>query len=458
MKRGQISFWLSRPNAPTPPSTHALTEDVAYDVAIVGGGLSGLWTAWSISRQDPSLSIAIFEAERLGFGASGRNGGWLSSKPVGVRRALQRGPGGRQAVIDMQTRLDRSTTEVVDILGANHIDSRHSGWTQIARSTSELRRLEKYVAEARRWDIDEASMRLLSRDEAYERFHATRIRGAIHSPHAYTLDPVKMVFRLADLVTDAGVTIYTQARVSEIAPGSLKVGPHRVTAGRIAVATEGYTASQTGQHRRVLPLNSSMLVTEPLTDAQWDIVGWGHHDGLAGAAHTYFYGQRTGDGRIAIGGRGRPYRFGSATDTNGEIDLGTVDALMRVLDDLFPGLNTEPAHAWCGVLGVTRDWSPFVDYDASARMVRLGGYAGSGVTATYVAGLAAADLLLGRKTFLSTSAWVRPVPRVWEPEPLRWIGANGFYVAYSIADRLEALSGSGKTSIIARVADKIAAR
>ncbi len=458
MKRGEISFWLTHPGAPAAPPTQTLARDIDCDVAIVGGGLSGLWVAWALAQVRPELSVAVLEAECLGFGASGRNGGWMSAKQVGVRRALARGAGGAKAVTDMQDRLASACNEVVDILGADEIDARRGGWTQLARSASELRRAEHYVVESRRWGLDESSIRMMSAEETYERIHASGIVGAIHSPHNYCVDPVKMVFRLASLAIDAGAAVYTGARVTNIEPGQLTVGPHRVKASQIVVATEGYTAAQPGQRRRMLPLNSSMLVTEPLTQDQWARVGWDHHDGVSATAHTYFHSERTPDGRIAIGGRGRPYRFGSRTDRNGMTDEATVRSLMQVIEDLFPGLGARPAHAWCGVIGVTRDWSPFLDYDSSAQVLRMGGYAGQGLTASYLAGLAAADLLTGRKSFLSTSAWVRPVPRRWEPEPLRWIGANGFYFAYSLADRLEALSRSDRTSRIARIADKIAGR
>ena len=458
MKNGQISFWLSRTDGPTPPPTKFVTGDLTCDVAIVGGGLSGLWTAWALTQLDPHLSVAVLEAEHLGYGASGRNGGWLSAKQVGVRRALAKGPGGREAVALMQDRLDSAIGEVVSILGADDLDARRGGWTQIARSASELRRLAAYLEECRRWGMDESSIRLMSAEETFERVHAHGIVGGLHSPNCYRVDPVKMVFRLAELVSAGGTQIYTNARVSGIEPGRLTVGDFSVRAGRIVVATEGYTAAQSGQRRRMLPLNSSLLVTERLTAQQWDAVGWQQCDGIAGAAHTYFYGQRTPDGRIAIGGRGKPYRFGSATDQSGEIDERTVRALMGVLDDLFPGVGLTPAHAWCGVLGVTRDWSPFIDFDRASATLRMGGYAGQGLTAAYLAGLAAADLLCGRTTPLSTSPWVRPAPRRWEPEPLRWVGANGLYLAYTLADRHEARSGSPSTSAVARIADRIAAR
>lgn len=457
MKIGQLSFWSAQERAPSAPPTRTLSRDHTYDAAIVGGGLSGLWSAWALKERFRDLSVAVFEAESVGFGASGRNGGWLSAKPVGVRRVLVKGAGGRQAVIDMQHRLVQAIAEVVDILGSESIDARHVGWTQFARSPSEQRRLETYVADARDWGVGEASLRMLPRSEAYERLHLRDVVGAIHSPDNYCVDPVRMVTRLAETAMNAGVDIFTGAKVDNITPGLLTVGRHRIGARQIVVATEGFTAAQRRQRRGILPLNSSMLVTEPLTAEQWEAVGWSGSEGIAGSAHTYFYGQRTTDGRIAIGGRGRPYRFGSRTDREGEVDHATVASLMRLLTDLFD-VKLVPAHAWCGVLGVTRDWSPYLDYDAGSGILRLGGYAGQGLTASYLAGLAAADLIAGRETFLSTSPWVRPAPHRWEPEPLRWIGANTLYRAYSLADRLEARSSSGHTSVIARVANKIAAR
>ncbi len=223
MKRGDISFWLTRPDAPAPPPTRTLHSDIDCDVAIVGGGLSGLWVAWALAQQRPELSIAVLEAERLGFGASGRNGGWMSAKQVGVRRALARGAGGAKAVTEMQDRLEQACVEVVDILGAQEIDARRGGWTQLARSVSELRRAENYVAESRRWNLDESSIRMMSAEETYERIHARGIMGAVHSPHNYCVDPVKMVFRLASLAMNAGAAVYTGARVTGITPGRLEV-------------------------------------------------------------------------------------------------------------------------------------------------------------------------------------------------------------------------------------------
>lgn len=457
MKNGQLSHWMTTTGADL-PERPSLERDLEVDVAIVGGGLSGLWTAWAVTQADPGLSVAVFEAGPVGFGASGRNGGWLSAKPVGLRKVLAREPSGREGVLRVDALLRESMHDVVGILGAEAIRARHGGWTQIARSPSEVQRIENYLASSRAWGVTEEQLELLDRDRAMERVAVAGTLAALHSPDNYSVDPVAMLARLVEIVSAAGVSVYAHSEVTGIAEAGLRVGAHRVRADRIVVATEGYTSRQPGMGRAMLPLNSSMLVTHPLTDEQWAAIGWSHADGISGSAHTYFYGQRTPDGRIAIGGRGTPYRFASGFDRRGRVDDRTVDALSAVLRDLFPAVELSPAHAWCGVLGVPRDWTPYIHRESGSRILRLGGYAGQGLTAAHLAGRIAADLLLDRSTSLTALPWVRRPPRAWEPEPLRWLGANGLYLAYGAADRLEAATPSPRTSVVARAADLIAGR
>jgi glycine/D-amino acid oxidase-like deaminating enzyme len=458
VNNGRVSFWLSRPDAPIPPPTNQLAGDTEVDVAIVGGGLSGLWTAWALLQADPSLSVAVLESKSLGYGASGRFGGWLSAKEVGNRSVYARGRGGRDAVLANDELLRRSMVDVVDVLGADAIDAQHGGWMKIARSPSEQLRIEAYLEKSRQWGVGEERLRMLTAAEAHERVHMTRLTGALYSPDMFSVDPAKMVFQLARLVLDAGGKVFTRSHVDAIRPGAVVVGEHQVSARQIVVATEGYTSAQPGQKRQVLPLNSALLVTEPLTPDQWKLVGWDGVSGISGSAHTYFYGNRTRDGRIVFGGRGIPYRFGSGVDRNGEVSPRTVDALMAGLADVFPQVHLRAEHAWCGVIGVSRDWSPYIDVDGDDGIIRMGAYFGTGITATHLAGRIVADLILKRRTELSESPWVRPAPRRWEPEPLRWIGATGLFGVYTLADRLESRSTSPRTSRLALLADRIAGR
>jgi glycine/D-amino acid oxidase-like deaminating enzyme len=177
-------------------------------------------------------------------------------------------------------------------------------------------------------------------------------------------------------------------------------------------------------------------------------------------AHAYMYAQRTADGRIAIGGRGVPYRFGSAMDDRGETSPATVEALRALIARLFPAAATAKLdHAWSGVLGVPRDWCAAVNFDAATGLGWAGGYSGHGVLAANLAGRTLADLVAGQSTDLTALPWVGYRSRAWEPEPARWAGVHGLYALYRAADRLEAQPGSaGKAALagaLGRVGDAI---
>ena len=233
----------------------------------------------------------------------------------------------------------------------------------------------------------------------------------------------------------------------------------RVLAPIVVRATEGFTSALRGARREWLPMNSSMIVTEPLSSAAWDEIGWGGRETLGDMAHMYLYAQRTADDRIAIGGRGQPYRFGSRTDVDGATPAATVQSLHSLLGEIFPVAASAPiAHAWSGVLAVPRNWCPTVGLDRATGLAWAGGYVGHGVAATNLAGRTLTDLILARDTSLVRLPWVAPRGRRWEPEPLRWLGVQAMYSAYRAADRRESREGAATTSVIARLADKVAGR
>ena len=202
--------------------------------------------------------------------------------------------------------------------------------------------------------------------------------------------------------------------------------------------TEGYTAALPGLRRALLPMNSHMVVTEPLATRPGRRSAGTACETLGDEAHAYMYAQRTADGRIALGGRGVPYRFASATDHLGTTDQSTVAALTRVLRRMFPAAASAGiAHAWCGVLGVPRDWCASVTYQPASGMGWAGGYTGTGSPPPTSPGRTLADLVTGEKSPLTTLPWVGHRSRTWEPEPARWAGVHGLYALYRLADRLE---------------------
>ena len=458
MRNGDVSFWYARTGLPGYRAP--LPGDTDADVCIVGGGLTGLWTAYYLKQAQPSLNVVVLEREFAGFGASGRNGGWLSAELAGSPERYA-ATHGREAVLAMRAAMRRSVDEVIDVAAREGIDAdiAKDGVLFVARNRAQVRRLLVRLEHERAWGATERDVRLLSRAELDGR---VRIRGALagtHSPHCARVQPAALVQGLAAAVERLGVTIYERTTVREITAGCARTDRGTVRAPYVLRCLEGFTASIRGERRNWLPMNSSMIVTEPLPAAVREAIGWSGAELLGDHAHAYMYAQRTADGRIALGGRGIPYRFGSRTDERGVTQQWTVDALTALLHDMFPATAGVPlAHAWCGVLGVPRDWCATVDVDHASGLGTAGGYVGSGLTTTNLAGRALADLVLRRDTEATRLAWVGHRVRQWEPEPLRWLGVRAMYGMYRTADRRERERGLARTSLVARAADLVAGR
>lgn len=460
---GDVSWWwrqLGGTPAPRPP----LDGDLDADVAIVGGGYTGLWTAYYLKSAQPDLRVVVLEQRFAGFGASGRNGGWLTNTVTGGRgryidRSLSPSKGGRDAAIAQQRALNETVDEVIAVAAREGIDADvvKGGEFGIARTPSQLARLRAAVADERSWphtDVEE-----LDAAAAASRIAVDGVLGGVWHPHCARVHPAKLVAGLAAAVERLGVTIVEQTRVTEIAPGRAVTDRGTVRAAHVIRATEGFTADLRGEHRTWLPMNSSMIVTDPLPASAWARIGWDGRETLGDFAHVYMYAQRTADDRIAFGGRGVPYRYGSRVDTDGTTQERTIASLAALLREFFPDAADVPvAHAWAGVLGVPRDWAASVGHDRESGLGWAGGYVGTGVTATNLAGRTLADLVLGRETDLVRLPWVGHRAKRWEPEPLRWLAVNAIYTAYRAADRTEASGSTGRTAWPAHLADIVAGR
>ncbi|MFE7846602.1 NAD(P)/FAD-dependent oxidoreductase [Microbacterium sp. NPDC057407] len=454
---GDVSWWWRQlGGAPAPRA--ALPGDTEVDVAIVGAGYTGLWTAYYLKSLQPDLRIAVLEQRFAGFGASGRNGGWLTNTVTGGRERYAASHG-RDAAIAQQRALNDTVDEVIAVAAREGIDADivKGGEFGVARTPSQLARLRAAVASERSWpdtDVEE-----LDAAATAERIRIAGALGGAWHPHCARVHPGKLVAGLAAAVERLGVPIYEQTTVSRIEPGRAITDRGTVRAGHVLRATEGFTADLHGEHRTWLPMNSSMIVTEPLPASAWATIGWDGRETLGDFAHVYMYAQRTADDRIAFGGRGVPYRYGSRVDTDGSTQERTIASLTRLLRDFFPDASDVPvAHAWAGVLGVPRDWAATVGLDPATGLGWAGGYVGTGVTATNLAGRTLADLVLRRDTDLVRLPWVGHRARKWEPEPLRWTAVNAIYTAYRMADRAEASGSRARTAWPAHVADVVAGR
>jgi glycine/D-amino acid oxidase-like deaminating enzyme len=436
------SLWLDTvPEALTPRP--ALATSLDADVAIVGAGLTGLWTAYELLGRDPSLRVALVEAEIAGFGASGRNGGWCSALFAGSRAASARAHG-RDAAVALQRAMFTTVDEVGRVLDAEGIDAHfHKGGTlELATRAPHVDRLRAHVESERRWGFDDHDVRWLDAAEASARVNAAGVLGGSYTPHCARVHPARLVRGLARAVERRGATIYEQSRVVDLAPGTVGTDGGRIRAERVVLATEGYTARLPGRARTIAPVYSLMIATEPLPARVWDEIGWAGRETLADGRHLIIYAQRTADDRIAFGGRGAPYHFASRIRDDFDRDRSVFAELRGVLTELFPVVaGARITHEWGGPLGIPRDWYSSVGFDTTTGVGWAGGYVGDGVSTTNLAGRTLADLLLGIDSELTALPWVNHRSPAWEPEPLRWLGINAGLRLPTGADRHETRTG-----------------
>jgi len=437
-----LSLWWD--SLPGPLDTRPpLDGDTEVDVAVVGGGFTGLWTAYYLAVADPGLRIAVLERDVVGFGASGRNGGWCSALFAASEEKLDRecGPGAgaamRGAMIDTVDEVGRAAA--AEGIGCGWAKG---GTVVLARTPAQLARTRQEVADARAAGIGEDDLRLLDAAEAADQVGATDVLGATYTPHCAAVDPARLVRGLAEAVERRGVTIYERTPVLAVGPGTVESSRGTVRAATVVRATEGYTATLRGEERTLVPVYSLMIATEPLPDSFWDEAGLARRQTFSDHRHLVIYGQRTEDGRMAFGGRGAPYHFGSTIRPAFDRDGTVHDGLRTTLVELFPALaDARITHTWGGPLGIARDWFPSVGLDRRTGLAWAGGYAGDGVSTTNLSGRTLADLVLGRDTALTALPWVGHRWRKWEPEPLRYLGINAGLSLAGWADRAEGRAG-----------------
>lgn len=430
----RLSFWHDTvPDDLTPRAP--LAGDTDADVAIVGGGLTGLWTAWYLLERDPSLRIVVLEKEIAGFGASGRNGGWCSALFPRSTASLERAHG-RDAALAMRRAMIATVDEVGRAAASLELDIDYAkgGTLAFTRSAVHRRAAETEVAEARSYGIDPLELR----------------DGASFDPNCARVHPAKLVRGLARAAERHGATIVEGTEVLDYAPHVVTTEHGTVRANHVVIATEGYGATLRATRRRVLPLYSLMIATEPLPDATWQELGIEHGQTFTDYRHLLVYGQRTADNRFAFGGRGARYHWGSAIRAEYDRVPAVFEHLRRTLRELFPTLgDVAVTHRWGGPLGVARDWHATASFDAEKGMAWAGGYVGDGLSTTNLAGRTLADLLTGTDSELTSLPWVNHHSPSWEREPLRFVGANAGLAALTIADAEERLTR--RPSVAARL-------
>jgi glycine/D-amino acid oxidase-like deaminating enzyme len=437
-----LSLWHDTlPAEDTMAPRAPLPGDLDVDVAIVGAGYTGLWTAHYLRAADPTLRIAVLERTVAGFGASGRNGGWASAiMPMALSTIAH--ASSRDGAMRMQREMYGAVDEVGRAAAELGIDCHFAkgGEIEFVRNPAQVQRAREVVAEAARWGLDD--VRWLDVAEAAAIGAPTNLLGAVHTPHCAAIHPARLVRGLAASVEARGVAVHEQTTVRSIEPHRVLTDHGTVRAEVVVRATEGFTPSLAGQRRAIVPVYSLMIATEPLADHVWDAIGLAERTTFTDGRHSIIYGQRTADGRFAFGGRGAPYHFGSAVKPEFDRDDRVHEMLERTLREMFPQIGTAAiTHRWGGPLGLPRDWFCGVGLDRATGMAWAGGYVGDGVTTTNLAGRTLCDLILHRDSDLTSLPWVGHRSRAWEPEPIRWLSIRASLRLPSGADAHEERTG-----------------
>ena len=430
-----ISLWFDQLVEPLEPRA-SLGGDLDVDVAIVGAGFTGLWTAYYLLAAEPDLRVAVLEKEIAGFGASGRNGGWCSALFPVEAPALAR-EAGRDAAIALHAAMRDTVAEVLRVAQAEGIDAdiAHGGTVTVARNAAQRLRAGEAKHESDEFGL---GVSLLTAEDTVARVAASHVLAGTFTPHCAAIQPAKLARGLAKVVVARGALLYEQTPVTSIRPHTVLTSRGAVRAAHVVRATEGYTSTLRGERRTLAPVYSLIIATEPLSDATWDAIGLPNRETFTDYRHLIIYGQRSADGRMVFGGRGAPYHFGSRVRPAFDRVPTVFDALHAELIELFPVLrDARITHRWGGPLGIARDWHASVGLDRASGIGWAGGYVGDGVSTTNLAGRTLADLICDRRTTLTALPWVGHQSRRWEPEPLRWLGANAALRAMTWADAAE---------------------
>ncbi len=445
-----MSYWLETAGPLTPRAS--LRQSTGADVAILGAGFTGLWTAYELLRRNPKLRVVILERDIAGFGASGRNGGWCTSE-LNAGIGLLRERFGLAGAVAVQQAMYETVDEVGQACEREGIEADYhkGGMLRVARGEHQLAAIEHDQQEYLEAGL-ESHYQWLTAAQLDQRVRVAGATAALFSAECAVIHTGRLVRGLAKAVEGLGGVIYEQTEVIDFSgkpDTSLQTVNGTVFADVVVLAGEAYLTQLPHLRRRLLPVYSLIVLTEPISESKWTEIGWVNRECMSDMRLTVDYLSRTADGRILFGGRGAPYNFGSAIKGETERHEETHAMLRKMLVDWFPTLSGVAfSHAWGGVLGVPRDIIPSFNYRRNSGLALAGGYAGHGVATSNLAGRTLADLITGADTPLTRLPLVNHRSPDWEPEPLRWLGVRAVQTGLARVDARAERTGrapSGRT-------------
>jgi len=428
------SFWLTtREYTPNDP-LHGETE---ADVAIVGGGFTGLSSAYHLKKAEPGMRVVLLESQVIGFGASGRNGGFnmtLFGLTLGIT-ALRFGRAkAREAHHYMERAVDMLRDLVVD-LGLN-CDYEHPGFLRVATSEKYKKRILEEIELAHKLGLE--GIEWLDKEQLEQRVRSPLYLGAWWEPRCGILNPAKLAWSWKEAIEPMDVGIFENTPVAGITRSNGKVVLEtpggRVKAAKVVLAANAWSHLFPQLKRKQVPVWTYIVLTEPLTEEHFKEIGWRNRQGIEDARNLVHYYRLTADNRLLMGGRDISLSYGS--DMDRDLNDDTFAALKDDVGEIFPVLREiRFTHEWGGPVSVPLDMAPALGYVGDKSIVYSLGCVGHGVSLTHLNGRTVADLVLERRTDLTDVFFVNRRTLPWPPEPIRNLTAKAILGYMHLEDR-----------------------
>ncbi len=449
----QPDLWWLDSDPLEPEARSSLIGDVGADLCVVGAGYTGLWTALIAKERDPGRSVVVVEQYETGAGASGRNGGFCSASLThGFNNGMNRFAD-EMALIEEMGRENLDQIEETVARYGIECDFERTGELRVA---VEPWQLDDMVEEARLRNEFGDHVEVLSREEAQSRIHSPIYHGAIFDPDGTALvDPARLVWGLERACLSLGVTIYENSKVVRLEDVESGVRVHTpygaVTAAKVALATNVFPSLVRSARKYVVPVFDYQLVTEPLTAAQLESIGWSGREGVSDAGNQFHYYRLTRDNCILWGGYDAIYNFRGKVQRDYDFNAETYATLAGHFLKTFPQLaGIKFTHGWGGAIDTCTRFSPFWGTAHGGRVAYVMGFTGLGVGATRFGAQTVLDLLDGLDTPRTRLKMVRRKPLPFPPEPLRWV-----FIRLTQASIRRADDNQGRRNLWLRLLDRL---